>query len=316
MLVTSAAALFPAPLVAQQFPVQPIKLICPFAPGPSIDALTRSVAQSMSKSMNVSVVVENKAGAGGTLGAVEVAAAKPNGYTLTELPDAFYILPQLQKMSFNPLTDFTYVACLVGTVYGIAVSVDSPLKSVKDVIDYAKAHPGKFTYSTAGVGTMNHLIMEGLGLKLGIDWVHVPYKGATPATMAVVSGEVMATSGTTAWAPFVDAGKFRLLATYGSARTTRWPNVPTLKELGYDVVADGPAGFAGPKGMDPAVVKRLEDSFRRSLDDPAVKQTMELNAYPVFWRDSAGYAKLAAQMYADAGTLIRSLGGRIKLGNG
>ncbi len=217
-------------------------------------------------------------------------------------------------MPFNPLTDFTYVACLVGTVYGMAVLASSPLKTMKDVIGYAKANRGKFTYSTAGVGTMNHLIMEGLAQKLGIDWVHVPYKGATPATMAVVSGEVMATSGTTAWAPFVDAGQFRLIATYGSTRTKRWPEVATLKELGYDVVADGPAGFAGPKGVDPAIVRRLQEAFRQSLDDPVVIKTLDLNAMPVLYRDSADYTKLAAEMYADAGNLIRRLGPRIKLG--
>jgi tripartite-type tricarboxylate transporter receptor subunit TctC len=155
--------------------------------------------------------------------------------------------------------------------------------------------------------------MEGLAQKLGIDWVHVPYKGATPATMAVVSGEVMATSGTTAWAPFVDSGQFSLLATYGSARTQRWPQVPTLKELGYDVVADGPAGFAGPKGMDPAVVRRLQDAFHQSLEDPGVMKTIDLNAMPILWEDSAGYTRLAKQLFAEAGALIHSLGGRVRL---
>jgi tripartite-type tricarboxylate transporter receptor subunit TctC len=313
LAATAGAALLPSPLRAQQFPSQTIKLICPFAPGPSIDALMRTMAESLRKTLGGTLVIDNKPGAGGTLGAIEVAAAKPDGYTLTELPDAFYILPQIQKVPFNPLTDFTYVACLVGTVYGMAVLASSPLKTMKDVVDYAKANPGKFSYSTAGVGTMNHLIMEGLAQKLGIDWVHVPYKGATPATMAVVSGEVMATSGTTAWAPFVDSGQFRLLATYGSTRTKRWPDVATLKELGYDVVADGPAGFAGPKGMNPAIVQRLQEAFRQSLDDPAVMKTIDLNAMPVLYRDSAAYTRLATEMYADAGDLIRRLGSRIKL---
>lgn len=314
LLAMAGAAALPVSAHAESFPSQPIRLICPFAPGPSIDALMRTMADSLRKQLNGTVVVDNKPGAGGTLGAIEVAAAKPDGYTLTELPDAFYILPQIQKVPFNPLTDFTYVACLVGTVYGMAVLKESPLKTMKDVIEYAKANPGKFTYSTAGVGTMNHLIMEGLAQKLGIDWIHVPYKGATPATMAVLSGEVVATSGTTAWAPFVDSGKFRLIATYGSTRTTRWPDVPTLKELGYDVVADGPAGFAGPKGMDPEIVKRLQDAFKKSLDDPEVIKTLDLNAMPVLYRDSADYTKLAAQMYADAGNLIHRLGPRLKLG--
>jgi tripartite-type tricarboxylate transporter receptor subunit TctC len=314
LLAAAGAALLPsAPLHAQQFPTQTIRLICPFAPGPSIDALMRTMAESLRKTLGGTVVVDNKPGAGGTLGAMEVAAAKPDGYTLTELPDAFYILPQIQKVPFNPLTDFTFVACLVGTVYGMAVLSTSPIKTMKDAIDFAKANPGKFTYSTAGVGTMNHLIMEGLAQELGIDWVHVPYKGATPATMAVVSGEVMATSGTTAWAPFVDSGQFRLLATYGSTRTKRWPAAATLQELGYDVVADGPAGFAGPRGMDPAIVTRLQDAFRQSLDDPAVIKTLDLNAMPVLYRDSAGYTDLATRMYADAGDLIRRLGSRIKL---
>jgi tripartite-type tricarboxylate transporter receptor subunit TctC len=311
MAVAGVAAL-PAGPRAEGFPSQPIKLICPFAPGPSVDALMRAMAESVRQTLGGAVVVENKPGAGGTLGAIEVAAARPDGYTLTELPDAFFIVPQMQKVPFNPLKDFTYIACLFGTVYGLAVLSSSPLKNMKDVVDYARANPGKFTYSTAGIGTMNHLIMEGFAQRLGLEWVHVPYKGATPATMAVLSGEVMATSGTTAWAPFVDNGQFRLIATYGSSRTARWPDVPTLQELGYGVVADGPAGFAGPKGMDPQIVQRLHDAFKLSLGSPAVKAILELNSTPILYRDGAGYAELAARMYAEAGSLIRSLGLQIK----
>jgi tripartite-type tricarboxylate transporter receptor subunit TctC len=308
VLAAAGALALPRPSRADVFPARPIKLICPFPPGPATDAIMRAMAASASKTLSGTVFVENKAGAAGTLGAIEVAKATPDGYVLTSLPDAFYIQPHLNKVSYDPLSDFTYIVCLFAYTYGLVVRADSPFKTLQDVVAYAKANPGKFTYATAGVATMNQLIMERLAHQLGLKWVNVPYRGSAPATLAILAGEVMATSGASDWAAQVDDGKLRLIVTYGSVRTTRWPHVPTLKDLGYDVVADGPTGFAGPKGMDPDVTRRLHDAFKLSLEDPAVKRQLEANSMRAFYRNSADYAKLASEMYAQAKSLVESAG--------
>jgi tripartite-type tricarboxylate transporter receptor subunit TctC len=296
------------PSLAQSFPSRPIRLICPFPPGPGSDAIMRAMAASASKQLGSPVIVENKAGAGGTLGAVEVANARPDGHVLTMIPEAIFIIPHMEKMPFDPLTDFTYVMGVAASVYGLVVKADSPIRSMQDYVAYAKANPGKLSYSTAGIGTINHLVMEELAEKLGVRLLHVPYKGAAPSVTAALSGEVMSCSGQSAWAPHVDRGALRLLATYGSQRTKRWSSVPTLQELGYGVVADAPFGFAGPKGMDPAVTRRLQDVFRTSMEDPAVVATLEANSMQTRFMDSPAYTKLAAEKFNHAKGLLQRLG--------
>ena len=150
--------------------------------------------------------------------------------------------------------------------------------------------------------------MEEFAERTGIQMLHVPYKGAAPSTTAVLAGEVMSSSGQSAWGPHVDRGALRLLATYGTARTKRWPGVPTLQELGYGVVAESPFGFAGPRGMDPAVTKRLHDAFKASLDDPAVIAVLDANSMQSLYLDSAAYTRLAMEKFAQAQSLIQRLG--------
>jgi tripartite-type tricarboxylate transporter receptor subunit TctC len=142
-------------------------------------------------------------------------------------------------------------------------------------VDYAKANPGKFTFGSTGNGTTPHLAVEEFAMKAGIQLQHVPFKGSADGMASVLGGHVMAHSDATGWAPHVDAGTCRLLATYGSKRTKRWSNVPTLNELGYDTVSDSPFGIGGPKGMDPAVVRKLQDAFKKTLEDPQVLATFE-----------------------------------------
>src|SRR5262249_51883237 len=132
---------------SQAFPSRPIRLICPFPPGPGTDAIMRAMAASAAKQLGSPVVVENKAGAGGTLGGVEVSNARPDGYTLTMVPEAFFIVPHMEKVGFDPMTDFTYVMGVAASVYGLVVKADSPLRTMQDYVAYAKANPGKLTYS-------------------------------------------------------------------------------------------------------------------------------------------------------------------------
>jgi tripartite-type tricarboxylate transporter receptor subunit TctC len=159
-LAASAAIALPALAQAPAFPAKPIRLICPWPAGGSTDAVMRALAESAGKALGGQIVIENKAGASGMLGPNELVNAAPDGYTLSQITIGVARLPHMQKMQFDPLKDFTYIACLTGYTFGIVVRADSPIKSIKDLVDYAKANPGKFTFGSTGNGTTPHLAVE------------------------------------------------------------------------------------------------------------------------------------------------------------
>jgi tripartite-type tricarboxylate transporter receptor subunit TctC len=306
-LASSAAIALPA-IAQERFPARPIKLICPWGAGGSTDAVMRALAESAGKQLGQAVIIENKGGAGGMLGAIDMVSAKPDGYTLTQLPHGVFRIPHMQKVAFNTLSDFTWIVCLTGYTFGLVVPADSPIKTVKDLVDYAKANPGKFTYGSTGIGTSPHLAVEEFAQRAGIQLNHVPFKGNAENMQAILGGHIMAASDATGWAPHIESGKLRLIATYGSKRTKKWSNVPTLDELGYKTVSDSPFGVCGPKGMDPAVVKTLHDAFRRTLDDPNVMATFDKYDQTVIYMDTATYTKWARDTFAAEKATIERLG--------
>ena len=297
------------PAAAQNtFPARPIKLICPWPTGGSTDGVMRSLADSATRILGSPVVIENKPGASGMMGPNELVNAKPDGYTLSQLTIGVLRLPHMQKMQFNPLTDFTFIAGLTGYTFGIVVRADSPVKSIKDLIAYAKTNPGNFSYGSTGLGTTPHLAVEEFALKAGIQLLHIPFKGGADGMAALLGGHVMAMSDSTSWAPQVDAGACRLLATYASKRSKRWPNVPTLHELGYDTVSDSPFGIGGPKGMDPAVVRKLHDTFKKTLEDPQVLATFEKYDQSVIYMSGEDYTRFARENFQKEKALMDKLG--------
>lgn len=305
----AGAASIALPAMAQStFPSRPIKLICPWPAGGSTDAVMRVIAESAARILNNPVIIENKGGAGGMLGANELVSAKPDGYTLTQLPMGILRIPHMQKTLFDPMVDFTYVACLTGYTFGIVVRSDSPIKSIKDLVAYAKAKPGEFTYGSTGNGTTPHLAVEEFALKAGIKLQHVPFKGNAEGMQAILGGHIMSHSDATGWGPHVEAGTCRLLATYGSKRTKRWPNIPTLNELGYDTVSDSPFGVGAPKGMDPAITRKLHDAFKATLEDPKVLASFEKYDQSVIYMNTEDYTKYARETFPKEKKLIEQLG--------
>ena len=311
-LASSAAIALPALAQVPPFPTRPIKLICPWPAGGATDAVMRVMAESAAKSLGGQMIVENKAGASGMLGPNELVSAKPDGYTLSQLTIGVARLPHMQKMQFDPLKDFTYIACLTGYTFGLVVRADSPIKSVKDLVDFAKANPGKFTFGSPGTGTTPHLAVEEFAFKAGIKLQHVPFKGFAEGMQSMLGGHTMSHSDSTGWAPHVDAGTARLLATYGSKRTKRWPNVPTLHELGFETLADSPFGIGGPKGMEPAVVRKLHDAFKKTVEDPAVLAALEKYDQSVIYMNSEDYARFIRDQYAKEKDIIEKLGLALK----
>jgi len=300
-----AGALAAAPTQAQGFPNKPISLICPWPAGGSTDQHLRAFAQVATKYVGQNIVIENKPGAGGMLGpGVMAKTAAPDGYTLSQLPVGAFRIPHMQKVDWDPLKDFTYIIGLTGYTFGMVVKSDSQFKTLKDVLDYAKANPGKFSYSSTGNGTSPHLLIEEMAMKTGVQLLHVPFKGNADSTQALMGGHVMAQSDATGWGRFVDAGTLRLLVTFGEKRT-KW-NAPTAKELGIDIVSYSPYGIVGPKGMDPKTQKFLHDAFKKALDDPEhLKVLAQLDQ--VYWyKSSEDYAKWAAETFkAERATIER-----------
>jgi len=309
------AAVLGAPLSAraQAWPSKPIRLICPWPAGGSTDAVMRALGDSAGKLLGGQFVVENKAGASGMLGPNELVSAKPDGYTLSQITIGVARLPHMQKMQFDPLKDFTYIVMLTGYTFGLVVRADSPFKTLKDLVDWSRANPGKLTVGSSGLGTTPHLAMEEFADKARFQFQHVPFKGFADGMQAMLGGHTMAHSDSTGWAPHVQAGTARLLATYGSKRAKRFADVPTLTELGYETISDSPFGIGGPKGMDPALTRRLHDTFKKTLEDPAVLATFDKFDQTVIYASTEDYTRFIADQYVKEKALMARLGLLMKI---
>ena len=293
---------------AQAFPARTIRYICPWPAGGSTDAVMRALAESAGKILGQQIIIDNKPGAGGMLGPNELVSAKPDGYTLSQLPHGVFRIPHMQKTTFDTLKDFTWIACLTGYTFGLVVPADSAIKSIQDLVEFARANPEKFIYGSTGIGTSPHLAVEEFAQRAGIKLTHVPFKGNADNMQAILGGHTMAASDATGWAPHVQSGKLRLIATYGSKRTKRWPEVPTLDELGYKTVSDSPFGVCGPKGMDPAIVRTLHDAFKKTLDDPAVLAMLDKFDQTVIYMNTEAYTQFARDTFAAERATIERLG--------
>jgi tripartite-type tricarboxylate transporter receptor subunit TctC len=304
---------FALPLFAAEFPTKPVSLICPWPPGGSTDVSLRVLAETTSKYLGQPVVIDNKAGGAGTVGPATMAAAgKADGYTVAQIPITVFRYPYMMKVTWDPLKDFTYIIHLTGYTFGVVVKADAPWKTWKEFVAYAKANPGKVTYATPGAGTSLHITMEMFAMKEGIKWIQVPMKGGGETTPAVLGGHVTATADSTGWAPQVDAGQLRLLVTWGNQRTKKWPNVPTLKDLGYGIVSNSPFGLAGPKGMDLKVVKILHDAFKKGMEDPAYLNILEKLDMEPFYKNSEDYVKYVKELCEEEKVVVDKLGLRKK----
>ena len=297
------------PAMAADFPARPVTLICPFAAGSTTDVFLRVLAETTGKYLGQPVIVENKPGGAGTVGPATMAAtARPDGYTVAPMLITMFRYPHMMQVTFDPLRDFTYILNVSGYLFGVVVRKDAPWKTFDEFVVYAKANPGKVTYAHPGTGGTTHITMEVFGQKNGIKWTHVPMKGSGESVPALMGGHVTAIADSAVWGPLVDSGELRLLVTWGEKRTKNWPNVPTLKELGYNVVSNSPWGLAGPKGMDPKVVKVLHDAFKKGMDDPLFMNTLDKFAMEPLYKNTEDYMKLVRQLAQEEKDNIERLG--------
>ena len=234
--------------------------------------------------------------------------AAPDGYTIAQMPQPVFRAPHTQKVVWDPIRDTTPILQLTGVTFGIVVPAASSLRSLDDLFAYATAHPGLLSVSTNGTGTTPHIVMDELFGRRNLRYIHVPYKGTSEQMIAVAAGQVMAGVNSTGFAPFVDSGTLRLLATFGEHRTKRWPQVPTLRELGHGIVAASPYGLAGPRGMAPAVVQRLHDAFKLAMFDP--QHVAELAKYDqeLAYLGSDDYGRAMREIFATERRTVERLG--------
>jgi tripartite-type tricarboxylate transporter receptor subunit TctC len=307
-LLVAIGFLLALPAHAQDYPSKPIRLIAPFAAGASTDKLARIVADSVAKSLGQQVIVENRAGAGGNLAADAVAKSPPDGHTFLLVSAGIVTMNQhiYKKLPFDPLKDFAPLTIAVRMPLLVIANNDVPIKTPKELIDFARANPGKLNYGSAGVGTSQHLAGELFKSMAKVDVLHVPYKGGAPAMTDLLGGQVqlMFVQAPSAQ-PQVKAGKARAIAIGSPRRSALFPEVPTLAESGlpgYD--SDTWYGFVAPAGTPAPVLAKLQAAIVAGLKDNAAK--LAEDGYNV---DAGSAAAMGAQIRAESvkwGEVIRA----------
>jgi tripartite-type tricarboxylate transporter receptor subunit TctC len=261
---------------AQKYPSKPVRLIAPFPPGGGTDILSRIIAVPVSESLGQPVIVDNRPGAGGAIGAELTARAEPDGYTLILVSSSYCATSAYRKLPYDPVAGIQPIILIGTTGLAMVVHPSVPAKSVKELIDYAKANPGKLNYASVGTGSVTHLSLELFKLDAKVNMVHVPYKGGGPALNAVVAGESQLTSiSMVPTLPYVRAGRLRVLAITSPKRSTLLPEVPTVSETvpGYQVVHW--YGIWGPKGMPKDIVARWNKEVAKVLLTNEMKSQMK-----------------------------------------
>ena len=290
------------------FPSRPIKLLVAFPAGGPTDITMRSLADNAGKIIKQPVIVENKPGAGGTLPAQQLQTAAADGYTLAQIPLGVFRLPYTTKINWDPVKDISYVINVTGYAFGIVVPIDSPLKTWSHFVGWAKANPGRLTYGSTGTLTSPHLTTERIAQELGIQLQHIPYKGSAELAQAILGGHIMAAADSTGFAPLVESGKLRVLNTWGEKRLAKFPDAPTLKELGLNIVQNSPFGIGAPRGTPPATVKRLHDAFKVAMEDPSYVQSLARYDMLPMYMSSATYTKFAQETFTKERALVEKLG--------
>ena len=296
------------PAHAQAFPSRPITLIIPFPAGGVTDIQFRALAQAAQKELGQPIVVASRPGATGTMAPGQMAlTSPPDGYTLAVVPAGQFRMPHVSKVPWDPLKDFSWILGVTAYSFGVAVRTDAPWKTFAELIADAKARPGQITMGTSGRGNTGHVAMERVSKITGMQMTLVPFKGAAEFMAALVGGhiDVVPDGG---WGVMARAGKVRLLAMMTPQRLPSWPDVPTLKELGYDVAAVPMLMIAGPKGMDPAVARTLHDAFRKAMADPAFQRVLDADNQTALYMDAETIRRYAIERFEEERKIVAEFG--------
>jgi tripartite-type tricarboxylate transporter receptor subunit TctC len=309
--LAGGAALLGAPALhvrAAAFPNRAIMMWVPWPAGGATDLSLRVLAELAGDVLGQRVLLSNRGGAGGTLAMPILQQADPDGYTIAQLPQPIFRAPHTQKVLWDPIRDVTPIIQISGTTFGVLVNASSPFRSLGDLFDYARTRPGELSIATNGVGTTPHVVLEELFTGRGLKYIHVPYKGTAEQLNAIVSSQVMVGVNSTGFGPAVESGRLRLLATFAAQRSKRWPSAPTLRELGFDIVAMSPYGLGGPHGLPTLVRDTLHDAFKKAMFDPAFVQEIAKYDQDLAYLGPADYEQACREAFAKERVIVERLG--------
>ena len=299
------------PLAAQDYPNRPVRMVMPFAPGGPTDVVARIVAQGLGERMGQAVVIENRPGANGIIGTETVAKAEPDGYTIVLLLTAHAInATMMPKLPYDTVKDFTPITLAAVAPLVVEVHAESPIKTLRDLIEAAKANKGKLNYASAGPGNTSHLAVELFKMKLGLDMTHVPYKGSGPAITAILGREVdLMFDAIGSSLSQIQAGKFRAIAVTTSKRAAVLPNVPTVQEAGVpDFDVSVWYGVFAAAGTPAPIVQKLNAEFIRAMNVPEVRRVIESSGYLVVGSTPAELEAHVRGEIARWGTVVKAAG--------
>ena len=310
--LAATLSLLAAPALRAQsdWPSKPIKIVVPYAPGGSSDLLGRLIARHLGDAFKQTVVVDNRAGAGGLIGSAAVAKAAPDGYTLVVSGIGSHVIAPVEAQApFDAMKDFAHIAMLAGPPLALVVNAETPYKDFKSFVALVAADPRGLSWGSPGQGTHGHLTGELLRVAAKLNMVHISYKGAGPAVADLIANQIQAGVMTLSSAnAHVDSGKLRLLAVTASKRVTEYPNTPTFAELGYPGLT-GITWFSlsGPAGMSPLLVERINAEVRRGMVTPAARAVLVAESMETLDLDAAAFTRYVASEIARWTPAIRSL---------
>lgn len=289
------------------FPEKPIRVMVGFSAGGVTDIVVRALAESASSVFGQPIIVENKLGAGGVMPAYQLQNATPDGYTIGLIAHSVFRLPYISNIKWDPAADLDYIIRLTGFTWGLVVAADSPIKTFEDYVAYARKNPGKMTYGTVGSLTTQHLTMEQISASLGLQLTNVPYKGVAEALPALMGGHIMSVADASSWVPYVTSGKMRLLVVWTEKRVPRFPDVPTLREVGIDMVQTSPWGLAAPKGTPPEAIRRLHDGFKQAMAQKPFQDALANYDMGQQYMDGTAYRQFARESIDKENRILASL---------
>jgi tripartite-type tricarboxylate transporter receptor subunit TctC len=306
LLGTAAAALLPSPALAQPFPSRPLRLLVTWPPGGTTDILARQLAPQLSARLGQPVVVENRGGASGAIGAAELARAPNDGHTFGMVTSTVISAALLSRTAYDPMRDLTPILLLARVANILVVNPSLPVRTVPELIALARAQPGRLTFGSPGIGSAVHISGEMFKLAAGIDMVHAPYRGGGPALADLVAGHLQLMFGNaSSTLPFVREGSLRAIAVTSARRAAYLPDVPTIAEVLPGFAIDEWYGVLGPAGMPPAVVERLNAAFMDLVTQPAERARLLEGGAEVAGGTAAEFGRFMAAEVEKIGAVVR-----------